>query len=95
VTLPGAHAEPFVIRLPERGGLPPLGSGLPRGHLLLRVEPSAQADANVSLAASVPAFGAIRRALSERPALVRRAGVVLWVLAIGVILLSVWLLLRR
>jgi hypothetical protein len=95
VTLPGAHAEPFVIRLPERGGLPPLGSGLPRGHLLLRVEPSAQADANVSLAASVPALGAIRRALSERPVLVRRAGVVLWVLAIGVILLSVWLLLRR
>src|SRR3954447_11244320 len=92
VTLRGAQSEPFVIRLPERGGLPPLGSGLPRGHLLLRVEPSAQADVNVCLATSVPALGAIRRALSVRPVLVRRARGVLWAFAIGVLLLAVWLL---
>ena len=95
VTLPGEQRESFVIRLPERGGLPPLGSGLPRGHLLLRVEPSARADANVSLATSLPALGAIRRALSVRPVLVRRARGVFWVFAIGVLLLAVWLLLRR
>src|SRR5215813_3571804 len=40
VTLPGEHTDTFVIRLPERGGLPPHGSGLPRGNLLLKVEPS-------------------------------------------------------
>lgn len=95
VTLPGEQSEAFVIRLPERGGLPPLGSGLPRGHLLLRVEPSAQADASVSLATSLPALGAIRRALSVRPVLVRRARGVFWAFAIGVLLLAVWLLFRR
>ena len=95
VTLPGEQSEAFVIRLPERGGLPPLGSGLPRGHLLLRVEPSAQADASVALATSLPALGAIRRALSVRPVLVRRARGVFWAFAIGVLLLAVWLLFRR
>ena len=95
VTLPGEQSEAFVIRLPERGGLSPLGSGLPRGHLLLRVEPSAQADASVSLATSLPALGAIRRALSVRPVLVRRARGVFWAFAIGVLLLAVWLLFRR
>jgi len=36
-----------VIRIPEQGGLPP-EHGLPRGLLLLRVEPAASADSGVS-----------------------------------------------
>jgi hypothetical protein len=95
VTLPGEQSEPFVIRLPERGGLAPVGSGLPRGHLLLRVEPSAEADASVSLAVSVPSLAAARRALSERPALSRRARWVVFTLAACVLLLVIWLVLRR
>jgi len=41
-----------VIRIPEQGGLPPeRGEILPRGLLLLRVEPAAVADPGVSLVA--------------------------------------------
>lgn len=51
VSLPrGARSEPFVIRIPGRGGLPPEGSALPRGHLLLKVEPSASERASASVA---------------------------------------------
>src|SRR6187399_2229159 len=96
VALPRAKAdETFVIRLPERGGLAPEGSGLPRGHLLLRVEPSAEADASVSLAlrgAQAPA----RRIPSVPPAWVPSRSLVLaLVLGASVILLVIWLLFGR
>jgi len=55
VTLPmrssDSSGEPrgVVIRIPEQGGLPPdNGELLPRGLLLLRVEPAESADAGVS-----------------------------------------------
>lgn len=95
VTLPGEHGETFVIRLPERGGLAPLGSGLPRGNLLLRVEPSAQADPGVTLASRHSIFDMARRALSTRPAARLRYPVALAAGVLGVILLAIWLILRR
>jgi hypothetical protein len=95
VTLPGEQGETFVIRLPERGGLPPQGSGLPRGNLLLRVEPSAQADPSVTLASKNSIFDMARRALSTRPAASLRFPVALVAVVLGVILLAIWLTLRR
>jgi len=95
VTLPGEHGEAFVIRLPERGGLPPLGSGLPRGNLLLRVEPSAQPDPSVTLSSPESVFELARRALSTRPVAILRYPVVLGAFVLGVILLAIWLLSRR
>jgi hypothetical protein len=96
VTLPADQEATFVIRLPERGGLPPLGSDLPRGNLLLRVEPSAEADASVSLAISSPEIAEARRALSERPpALARRVRLLFASTVIGVILFLIWVLSRR
>ena len=95
VTLPGEQQEAFVIRLPGRGGLPPEGSDLPRGNLLLRVEPSAEADASVSLAIRRPELEAARRALSERPPLGFRTRLLVTGLVLGVILLAIWLLSRR
>jgi hypothetical protein len=96
VALPRApNEEPFVIRLPRRGGLAPEGSGLPRGHLLLRVEPSVEADASVALAVRGPAAIA-RRVPSTRPSLPLPGR---WVLALAlgasVILLAIWLLFFR
>jgi hypothetical protein len=38
-----------TLRIPEQGGLPPPGSELPRGLLLLTVVPSDEADPNVAL----------------------------------------------
>ena len=95
VTLPGEKDEAFVIRLPERGGLAPEGSDLPRGNLLLRVEPSAEADASVSLAIRRPELEAVRRALDERPPAPLRKRLLVGALVIGVILLTIWLLSRR
>jgi hypothetical protein len=97
VALPQAPSEDaFVIRLPERGGLAAPESGLPRGYLLLRVEPSAEADASVSFPSRHPKFEAARRALSDRaasPAFRQRMLVV--ATAASVILLAIWLLWRR
>src|SRR6187399_3315327 len=96
VALPRAKAdETFVIRLPERGGLAPEGSGLPRGHLLLRVEPSAEADASVVLAARGTAAAA-RRVPSTRPvSLLPGTRVLALALGASVILLAIWLLFFR
>jgi len=56
VTLPVRNSEAngeargVVIRIPEQGGLPPAeDEALPRGMLLLRVEPAEVGDAGVSL----------------------------------------------
>jgi hypothetical protein len=96
VTLPRAmYEEAFVIRLPERGGLAPAGSGLPRGHLLLRIEPSAEADASVALAVRRP--GADQgRMPSARPVLtLPRLRVLSLALAVSVLLAAIWLLFSR
>jgi len=95
VALPAERHETFVIRLPEHGGLAPAGSGLPRGNLLLRVEPSAEADASVSLALRRPEIEAARRALSERPPPDARTRLLVGSIVIGVILLAIWLVSMR
>ncbi len=55
---PGSATAPtsrsFVIRIPELGGLPPEGSELPRGHLLLTVAPAATPDSGVKLVQRAP-----------------------------------------
>ena len=46
---PDGELRSVVIRIPEQGGLPPENSeGLPRGLLLLRVEPADAADRGVT-----------------------------------------------
>ena len=74
VTLPSRSSESegeargVVIRIPEQGGLPPdNGEGLPRGLLLLRVEPAEAADPGVSrVAPTAPPVAEPRRPLSLR-----------------------------
>jgi hypothetical protein len=98
VALPLAvSGDPFVIRLPERGGLAAPESGLPRGYLLLRVEPSAEADASVSVTIRRPAIDAARRAISERAAALSSSPrrLVLVAAAVSVLLLVIWLLFGR
>ena len=89
------NEDAFMIRLPERGGLAPEGSGLPRGHLFLRVEPSVEADASVVLAARGPAATARRVPRVHPAALLARPRVLALALGASVILLVIWLLFRR
>jgi hypothetical protein len=108
VTLPIRKAEDaknvrgVVIRIPEQGGLPAEGSALPRGLLLLRVEPADTADADPGVAlvrSSVPAVLA-RVALSLRvpkptPKQARSIVVVVALaILIGLALLAFWRLRR-
>jgi hypothetical protein len=46
----------FLVRLPEHGGRAEADSSLPRGHLLLRVQPSGQADPGVKRTHSAAAI---------------------------------------
>lgn len=74
VTLPTRKAENdnelrgVVIRIPEQGGLPAVGLPLPRGILLLRVEPAEAADPGVSLVRP-PSVPAVLERVAERVAL--------------------------
>jgi hypothetical protein len=77
-----------MIRIPEKGGLPPEGSKLPRGLLLLRVETSEKPDPGVQVA-SGPAAEVRAPTPASIPSAVRRRGsravpivailVVLWI----------------
>jgi len=92
VTLPSTDKpEAFVIRLPERGGLAPVGSGLPRGHLLLRVEPSDAADVGVALAPR-PVVEARRRVPSLTAPSVVTVRITLIVALVALAILAIWLL---
>jgi len=96
VALPQTPSEEgFVIRFPERGGLAAPESGLPRGYLLLRVEPSTEADASISVSIRRPPIEAARRALSVRVPALLRVRVVAAAAVASVILLTIWLLFRR
>lgn len=88
VTLPARKAEPsgetrgFVIRIPERGGLPPeLDEPLPRGLLLLRIELAESADPGVTLVLPSEPPG-LRERLSLR--IPRPSRDLVWFLAIAV-----------
>jgi hypothetical protein len=50
---PSSGRRGLVLRIPEKGGLPPTGSDLPRGLLLLRVIPAQSADPGVTRARRV------------------------------------------
>ena len=65
---PGSEARAVVIRIPEQGGLAPEGGELlPRGLLLLRVEPAEVADPGVTrVARSAPPLSVQRVMLSLR-----------------------------
>ena len=104
VTLPARQPEPdgatrgVVIRIPEQGGLPPVEDELlPRGLLLLRVEPADVADPGVSrITPPVPV-------LPERPALSLRipkpspsqARLIVFALAVALLLGLAFLAFRR
>lgn len=93
----GDRDDPFLIRLPERGGLPPAGSVLPRGHLLLRVEPCAESEASPTLRRTKPSIKprpkvpSLRVAAATRP----RATIVIAGVVALAILVTIWLLLRK
>jgi hypothetical protein len=95
VTLPSGSTGAVVIRIPEYGGLPSEGSELPRGHLLLRVEPGTKADASVMLAPDRVVEAKVPTPIAPAPALERRPiWLVAGALAVGVALV-VWALLSR
>jgi len=68
VTLPARpQDESFVIRIPERGGLATVESGLPRGQLFLRIEPAVGSDPSASVARVPPIVVTSRRPLDAEP----------------------------
>lgn len=96
VTLPtSSPPATVVIRIPEYGGLPPDGSELPRGHLLLRVEPGAKADPSVNLAPDRVVEARIPTPAAPAPSLERRP---IWLVAAALsvgVALVIWALLSR
>jgi len=72
VTLPARSQDEVsdgrgvVIRIPEQGGLPAEGVPLPRGLLLLRVEPAEVADAGITLVTPPKPIESVRVRLSLR-----------------------------
>jgi hypothetical protein len=75
---PGSASTPvsrsFVIRIPELGGLPPEGSELPRGHLLLTVAPAATPDVGVKLVERVALPVKVESAAPAAPSRPRKLG---------------------
>jgi hypothetical protein len=69
VTLPARrYDESFVIRIPERGGLASVESGLPRGQLFLRIEPAVEgSEPSGSVAMIKPIVVTSRRPLDAAP----------------------------
>ena len=56
-----------MIRIPERGGLATVESGLPRGQLFLRIEPAVGSDPSASVARVPPIVVTSRRPLDAEP----------------------------
>jgi hypothetical protein len=96
VTLPsGSGGGAVVIRIPEYGGLPREGSEVPRGHLLLRVEPGTKADPSVTLAPDRVVEARHPTPIVPAPRVERRpVWLVAGALAIGIALV-IWALLSR
>jgi hypothetical protein len=100
ITLPAGDRDGvFVIRIPEHGGLAAAGSELPRGHLLLRVEPSGHADPSVRLsrspAALLRAQSGVRPARRADSGLERRPLHMVGVALVLGVALVIWALLSR
>jgi len=92
----------ITLRIPEQGGLPPPGSELPRGVLLLTVIPSAEADPNVRRLRGVPSKRPPASVVESdempiqpgAPVGPRRASTALVIVAVAVVLwvlLLIWL----
>jgi hypothetical protein len=104
VTLPARQPEAdggtrgVVIRIPEQGGLPPVESELlPRGLLLLRVEPAEVADPGVSRIVPPAPMPSLRAQLSRRipkPS-PKQARVLVFVAAVALLLGLALLAFRR
>jgi len=104
VTLPARQPEAdggtrgIVIRIPEQGGLPPVHEDLlPRGLLLLRVEPAEVADPGVSRIVPPAPIPSLRASLSLRipkPS-PNQARVLVLVLALALLLGLAFLAFRR
>ena len=93
----GDRDDPFLIRVPERGGLPPVGSELPRGHLLLRVEPCEESQATPTLRRTKPSIKPRASIPSLRVAVASqsRSALLLWGVLALAILATIWILLRK
>lgn len=94
VTLPSRpDDESFVIRIPEQGGLAREASGLPRGQLFLRVEPSEGSDPSASVTRVPEGIVTGRRPLDRVEALPRdsRRFVALGVAAVVAIVTVLWI----
>jgi hypothetical protein len=102
VTLPVRKADSagaprgVVIRIPEQGGLPPAEAELPRGLLLLRVEPAELADPGVRrvIPTEGPELERVRLSLRSLKPSPRQARLLLVLLAlaalVGLGLLAFW-----
>jgi hypothetical protein len=93
----GDREDAFMIRVPERGGLPPAGSNLPRGHLLLRVEPCEESQASQSLRRTKPSLKPRPTLPSLRVVVSSRSPLTLLLLA-GLalaILATIWILSKQ
>jgi hypothetical protein len=96
VTLPqrGAHDPPVLLRIPEFGGLAPMGSSLSRGALLLKVVAASATDSGVRRVEDSDLPTAVSEAPSPRSGVRRRSRSVSMV-AVAVVLLIVVLILLR
>jgi hypothetical protein len=92
---PSSGPKGFLVRIPEKGALPPPGSKLPRGLLLLRIEQADKADAGVRLEGAPTREAAPVEALPERVAAPRRRSVAVPIVAILVVLWIAFLVFLR
>lgn len=99
VTLPQRIAESdgrtVLLRIPEQGGLPPAeGEVLPRGLLLLRVEPAAVADAGVTRVEQLETRGSVSQRVADSLRVLKPKSTRGWLLAAAaLVLLIAWALL--
>lgn len=77
--------------------MPPAGSDLPRGHLLLRVEPCEESQASPTLRRTKPSFKPRPKIPSLRvvASSQSRAALLLWGVLVLAILTTIWILSRK
>lgn len=84
----------FVVRIPDRGGLPDEGADLPRGNLLLAVKPAAEPDASIVRVADDVSELAAEAAGAQLPVIAPLPlRIVTAAIAIGAVVYALWALL--